>query len=507
MKIFRDFSIKNKLVVIVLTVALLAIAIGFTFVIVNSIKTFTEDLVSNTSIIADYTADACLAPMQFEMMDEIDTVFKSLHRVNYVDGACIFNDEKALVRSWERDKTKKFTPPEIIDFGRKSVFEDGYLKVYFPIMQNNNPIGLVYIRASRAMLDKKINNYIRTMILVLIGLILITYVLAIRFQRVISGPILNLATVTRDITDKTDYSVRVEKQGNDEIGYLYTGFNKMLDAIQERESQRDEAMGEQKRLMGELEEKNKELEQVVYVTSHDLRSPLVNIQGFSKELDYSIKELGDLLKTEDLPGELKEKFNLILEEDIPDSLKYILSSTSKMDALLSGLLKLSRVGRTATTMGNVDMNELLSEISNAFEFHFKEGSVSFNVGDLPPCYGNDVQLNQMFSNLVGNALKYQDSERTCKINVAAEEDDEHIIYTVEDNGQGIAKEHQKKIFEIFHRLNPSDTQGEGLGLTIVNKIVGRHNGKIWVESEPGEGSKFFVKLPKAKKKLKRNKKK
>ncbi|MCP4152314.1 MAG: HAMP domain-containing protein, partial [bacterium] len=361
-------------------------------------------------------------------------------------------------------------------------------------------IGTLYIRASTAVLDKKINDYLMNMLIGLIGLIFITYFLAARFQQVISQPILKLAKVTEHITRDADYSVRVEKEGEDEITTLYQGFNNMLEQLQVREQQRDLAEGEQKRLMVELGEKNKELEQVVYVTSHDLRSPLVNIQGFSKELGYSLEELSELLDTDAIPTELKEKLALILDEDVPDSLKFILSSTTKMDTLLSGLLKLSRVGRTATTFGDINMNELFTEISNAFEFQVKEGGIDLTLQeDLPPCFGNDVQLNQLFSNLVNNALKYRDMNKKGIIRIhGLTEEDGSVMYCVSDNGVGIQPDHQKKVFEIFHRLNPSETQGEGLGLSIVNKIVSRHSGKIWVESEWGKGSSFCVRLDGAK---------
>lgn len=514
MKWFQNFSIKNKLTVIMLTVALLSMAVGFTFIIISNIKTFTKEMLENTHIIANYTADACATPIAFNQPDEVKSAIEPIRSVAYIESAYVYQlDTKDLLWKWDRKENPNFITPFISewqngqrDLKNEVVFIGEYLHAFKPLYSTMNLgakapvdaeiVGWLYIRASRAPLDKKISEYLRNMSLVGIGLIVITYFLAVRFQRVISEPILNLASVTEKIRITSDYSVRVKKEGKDEIGILYFGFNNMLEQLQVREKQRDEAMEEQKRLMAELEEKNKELEQVVYVTSHDLRSPLVNIQGFSKELDFSIKELGEMLNSGDIPQELRTQFDYILQEDIPDSLKYILSSTSKMDALLSGLLKLSRVGRTATTLNNIDMNELFTEISNAFEFHFKEGNVAFSVGPLPPCYGNDVQINQMFSNLVSNALKYRDPNRTPVISVKGWEEQDRAIYCVEDNGLGIAKEHQKKIFEIFHRLNPGDSQGEGLGLTIVNKIIGRHNGKIWVESEPGAGSKFIISLPK-----------
>lgn len=499
MKFFKNFSIKYKLIVIVLTVALLAISIGSSFVVINNIRTFKADMVNTTNSIAKFVADACGPMLAFFQEDEIVKELKKLRGVPIVEYACVYNEKGEVIKEYPED-SKKVEPPPLIQKRISSHFEGNYLHVFHPIHTGASDeaddewVATLYMRASTALLDKKISEYMQTMLLGLLGLVVLTYFLAARLQRVISRPILHLAEVTEHITKDADFEVRVRKEGDDEIGTLYTGFNNMLEQLQLREKQRDAAEAEQTRLNAELEEKNKELEQVVYVTSHDLRSPLVNIQGFSKELGFSLEELSALLAAEDLPAEVKERFALILEEDIPDSLKYILSSTNKMDSLLTGLLKLSRVGRTATTFGNIDMNELISEINNAFEFHFKEAEAEFITADLPSCYGNDVQLNQLFSNLVNNALKYRSPDRPPRIEIAARREDGRIIYSVSDNGQGIAEEHVKKVFEIFHRLNPEDSQGEGLGLTIVNKIVGRHNGKIWVESEYGKGSTFFVSL-------------
>jgi signal transduction histidine kinase len=494
MKIFQNLSIKNKLVVIVLTAALLSITLGSAFVIYNNIQTFKDNMVSSTDKIAQFLAEACGAPLSFDYSDEVLEELGKLKGMPIVENGCVYDEEGGIYKSYNKSGGI-FTPPPPKE--ETSIeFKAEYLHVFRPILFGNEKerIGTLYIRASTALLTQKINRYLRSMIIGFIGLVVLTYLLAVRLQRFISQPILKLADVTGRIKEEGDYSIRVRKEGEDEIGALYTGFNDMLEKIQVREKQRDEAMAEQQRLMSELADKNKELEQVVYVTSHDLRSPLVNIQGFSKELNYSIDELSSLLKSEGIPADVKEKFAFILGEDMPDSLKYILSSTAKMDSLLSGLLKLSRVGRTATTMGDIDMNELISEINNAFEFHFKDAGVDFTMENLPSCFGNDVELNQMFSNLVSNALKYLDPKRPGKISITGRQENNNVIYCIEDNGLGIEKEYQEKIFKIFHRLNPDDTQGEGLGLTIVNKIVSRHNGKIWVESEPGKGSRFFISL-------------
>ncbi len=499
MNFFQNLSIKNKLVVIVLTVTLSVIGLGFTVMVTMNIKTFENDLINSTKTTADFLADACSTPLSFGQgyENEVTDEMEKLNIQATIENAVIYNETGVEFGRYERVGSPRIARPALHK-GEYMEFKGNFLHLWRPIFSKNGRVGTLYIRASRTILNKKINRYLKAMSISLVLLIFLAYILAVRAQRVISEPILNLARVTGDIKEKGDYSVRVRKTGEDEIGVLYAGFNDMLEQIHLREKQRDEAEAEQRRLMAELADKNKELEQVVYVTSHDLRSPLVNIQGFSKELAYSIEELSTLLQTEEAPTGVKEKTALILESDIPDSLKFILSSTAKMDSLLAGLLKLSRVGHAAVTFTNVDMKELISEINNAFEFHLKEAGAVFRVGDLPPCFGNDVELNQVFSNLLGNALKYLDRNRSGIISITGHQKGDMALYCVEDNGIGIAPEHQKKVFEIFHRLNPEDSRGEGLGLAIVNKIVTRHNGKVWVESVPGKGSQFYVSLPAAK---------
>jgi signal transduction histidine kinase len=114
---------------------------------------------------------------------------------------------------------------------------------------------------------------------------------------------------------------------------------------------------------------------------------------------------------------------------------------------------------------------------------------------LPPCIGDRSQIDQVFSNLIDNALKYLDPSRPGLILITGHKNHKQVIYCVKDNGIGIAPEHHEKIFDIFHQITPSESKGEGLGLSIVQKIIERHEGKIWIKSEPGKGSNFFLSLP------------
>jgi signal transduction histidine kinase len=165
-----------------------------------------------------------------------------------------------------------------------------------------------------------------------------------------------------------------------------------------------------------------------------------------------------------------------------------------MDTLLAGLLKLSRTMRTELEIEEINMNSLLSDVVKMLDFQIKDSGAVVEVSDLPLCYGDEVQLNQVFSNLIGNALKCLDPGRPGVIKVSGRNDDGQIIYCVEDNGIGISAENQEKVFAIFNKVD-SEKDGEGLGLTIIRKILERHGGKIWVESEEGKGSRFYAQLP------------
>ncbi len=245
----------------------------------------------------------------------------------------------------------------------------------------------------------------------------------------------------------------------------------------------------------DLAEKNKELETIVYTVSHDLRSPLVNVQGFGKQLARACAKIDQAAAAAQAGSVPVKDLEPMLKESIPQALRFINAGVTKMEMLLAGLLRYSRLGRISLTIAPIDMDALIAGVVAAARFQINEAQADIVVEPLPACVGDNAQTNQVFANLIDNALKYRDPQRPLRIVIKGHVEDGKAVYSVADNGIGIAEEHQPKVFEIFHRLDPDATPGEGLGLTIAQRVLERQRGRLWVESRVGQGSTFFVSLP------------
>jgi signal transduction histidine kinase len=252
-------------------------------------------------------------------------------------------------------------------------------------------------------------------------------------------------------------------------------------------------LAQRRRAEAILERKNAELEHLIYAASHDLRSPLVNIEGFSRRLEKTCDQLLPLLEKTDDPATRQSV--AAARSQIPKSLNYIRAGVARMNALISGLLHLSRLGQTPMNPRPLDMNLMVRQLAAAMAYQIQEAGALIEYDALPPCAGDPPLIQRVFSNLIDNALKYRDPARRLIIRVTGKAEDGQKIYCVADTGMGIPTGSQNKIWELFHRLNPSGPEGEGLGLNLVRRILDRHDGRAWVESTPGEGSRFYVSLP------------
>jgi PAS domain S-box-containing protein len=247
----------------------------------------------------------------------------------------------------------------------------------------------------------------------------------------------------------------------------------------------------------DLAQKNAENEMFVYSVSHDLRSPLVNLQGFSRELEKAGRGLVELLAGDGVPDEVRTRGRDLIDRKVAKAIGFIQTAVLRLSGIIDALLRLSRAGRVEYRWEAVDVAGVVGRVVEAAQGTVAERGAAVRVGPLPPAWGDRTAVEQVFGNLFGNALAYLDPARPGEVEVGAlpaEAGGGHT-YFVRDNGLGIAEAHQARIFQAFQRAHPGVGAGEGLGLAIVARVVERHRGRVWVESRPGAGSTFFVNLP------------
>jgi PAS domain S-box-containing protein len=247
-----------------------------------------------------------------------------------------------------------------------------------------------------------------------------------------------------------------------------------------------------KRYAAELERSNEEVKNFAYIVSHDLRVPLVNLKGYTSELRSALEVIGSNFDAA-LPHLIDEKRSAVamaLHEDVPEALEFITNAVSRMDSFINAILILSRLGRQDLKPEPIDMNALARTTLETMSHQIQERGIEVIVGSLPQVVADRTSMEQIMDNILSNAVKYPDSSRPCRIEVAAEVNNGETIFSIRDTGRGIAAEDMHKVFAPFRRAGKQDTQGEGMGLAYVQTLVHRHGGRMWCESELGKGTTF-----------------
>ena len=249
----------------------------------------------------------------------------------------------------------------------------------------------------------------------------------------------------------------------------------LYDATRREIVAREQTENELSALVDELRRSNAELEQFAYVASHDLQEPLRMVSSYTQLL--------------------ARRYKGRLDDDADEFIGFAVDGANRMQTLINDLLQYSRVGTRGKELAPTDVSAVFDAACANLKRAIDESEAEVTSGELPAVMGDDVQLGQLFQNLIGNALKFRGEERP-RVRVEAEpQNDQTWLFSVKDNGIGIAPEYRERIFVIFQRLHGrTEYSGTGIGLAVCKKIVERHGGRIWVESSPGEGSTFYFTL-------------
>lgn len=285
--------------------------------------------------------------------------------------------------------------------------------------------------------------------------------------RTISRPLAMLTAVSQKMA-KGEFELELHIQSEDEIGELARSFQAMARDLRSLYSSLEQKVKE-------LARSNADLEQFAYVASHDLQEPLRTISGFA--------------------ALLARRYQGKLDAKADEFIRHLMEGAQRMHDLVQALLAYARLGAKDVPFREVDCGALVKEVLGSLEASIKEIGASITADPLPIVLGEKVQLVQLFQNLLGNAIKFRGSQPV-RIHLSAEQDDGAWKFSLEDNGIGMEPRHTGRIFMIFQRLHTREEYaGTGLGLAICKKVVERHGGKIWVDSQLGRGSTFYWTIP------------
>lgn len=301
-----------------------------------------------------------------------------------------------------------------------------------------------------------------------------------RFWSTINVPVLNQANevvyILIRIQDVTEF-VKLKQQHRIELQKHTSKEANLMAALYERTHSNDLINQQLQGALEELNRSNVELEQFAYIASHDLQEPLRMVASFTQLLQRRYKDS--------------------LDQEAQEFIQFAVDGAQRMQLLLNDLLIYSRVNREKTPFELINAEDILESVLNNISLTIKEKHVIITHDPLPTIYGNKIQLIQLLQNLLLNSIKFQPKNQRAQLHISAILKGKQWLFSVRDNGIGIAEEYLNKIFIIFKRLHArADYEGTGIGLAVCKKIVERHGGRIWAESEVGKGTTVYFTLPK-----------
>lgn len=461
-----------------------------------------QTMVRTLSTQAKMIADNSQASVLFWDVDDANNVLQSLKAESSIVFGCIYDKQQKVLKYYVRGGADvNAVRPNMLRRGGH-YFKDEYLTVFEPVTKEKEEVGGVCLRSNLEPLYAMMRRDVSIIAVVLLAAAVAAFFVSSGLQRIISKPILDLASVARIVSGHQEYTVRAKKHGNDEVGTLIDAFNGMLEQIQQRDAAlvkvntelEEKVQGRTRELQEEvvvrrnaetalaetvkkLTMSNAELREFTRIAAHDLKTPLRALGTLSDWIseDYAKKSYKE--------GE--------------ENARLLAGRAKRMSNLLDAVMAYSEIGLVDQREESVDLNGLVQVIIG--ETQSPENVEVTIESRLPVVRGDRRFFAQVFRNLLSNAVKYIDKTKGL-VRVGCVDRPDMWEFYVADNGCGIEKRYFERIFKIFQILAPRDeTEEVGIGLAMVKKIVEMYEGRVWVESKPGEGSTFSFTLPKERK--------
>ncbi len=492
------FSIRSKLLAIMVLTTCTALLMAGLAIVAYDFVTFKRQRLDDLSTQAEMLGEISSAALNFDDAKAAQEYLSALSARPNVGSAVIYDARGRVFAAFQRHPSPAFHPPRAEAEGYRIEGDD--LLLFRPIRLGAEVVGTVHLRSSLE-LRARLLGYASIVLSMLVGSLMVAVLLSAQLQNLISKPLLEIAKVAHSVVEHQDYSPRVIKHSEDEVGVLVDAFNQMLTRIQEREAAlhqtnlalqaettehrtaREEISALNQNLerrvferTAELQAVNKELESFSYSVSHDLRAPLRSIDGFSMILEKNYGEQFD--------------------EQGRNYLNRVRAATQRMGHLIDDLLKLSRSVRSEMLKRTVNLSDISNQILRELRDSTPERRATVTVEPGMTAHADAELIRTVLENLIGNAWKFTGKNEETLIDIGQKGEGDASAFFVRDNGAGFDMKYAEKLFGAFQRLHRvSEFEGTGVGLANVQRIIHRHGGRIWAEAAPGLGATFYFTLP------------
>jgi signal transduction histidine kinase len=499
MILFNHFTIRQKLIGILLAVTVISLLIGFSLEVYSNILASKKELVNNISLDAKLISDYSVPTILFDDRNAAENILAKLRNIPSILSGVIYDTKGDVFATYFKSGYEN--TPALADPDSSTIVQNKLLFISEPIVSENETIGRVDLIASTDVIRMKTFSHLKVIAMIFLGSSLVAFLLSILLERVISKPIIDLAATAHTIRESGDLRLRAEKYSNDETGTLYDSFNDLLISLSARKEERDRAekalLEERENLEKRVSERTIELKTAkdkaeesdrlkssfISNFSHEIRTPLNAIIGFTdlllegmntdEEKAFAAKSINE--SKDDL---LQLISNVLDTSSLETNQLYI----NKSEFLINDeIINIVKYGEELLNRSNNQLTQIKTSIDSTKGLRIST---------------DERRLTQVLKQLVDNSVKYT-SEGFIEIGTFLP-DPKFIGFFVKDTGCGFTEEEKEKIFNRFYKIEIDKNKlyrGAGLGLTLAKGIIVNLNGEMWVESEPGVGTTFYFKIP------------